>query len=91
MVIVWTPRARREFRSLIAYTEKRSPQGASRIASRILKRVDDLLLFSDQGVDVGRGLQRLEVTKTPYLLFYRVKGDAVVVIGIVHGRRKRRS
>lgn len=75
----------------MAYIEKRSPNGASRVARRILKRVEDLSVFAEQGVPVGRDTRRLDVGQTPYLVFYRIKADRVIVIGIVHGRRKRRS
>ncbi|MCR6644081.1 MAG: type II toxin-antitoxin system RelE/ParE family toxin [Terricaulis sp.] len=91
MVITWSPRATREFRAIVSYLEKRSRAGASRVTSRILKRVDDLLLIPEQGAPVGRGTRRLEVTRTPYLVFYRVMDDEIVLIGIVHGKRRRRA
>jgi plasmid stabilization system protein ParE len=90
MVIDWSPRARREFARLVSRTEQHSPKGAARIASRILERVDDLLTLADQGTPVGRNVRRLDVTRTPYLVFYRVKNETITVIGIVHGRQRRR-
>jgi plasmid stabilization system protein ParE len=91
VVIKWSPRAEREFRALVHFLELRSHAGASRVASRILKRVDDLLLIPEQGVPVGRGTRRLEVTRTPYLIFYRVKNGEVIVIGVVHAKQRRRA
>lgn len=90
-MIEWSHRARAELQSLVAYTKKRSPRGAARTMQRILKRVDDLNQFPEQGTAVGRGTYRLGVAQTPYLIFYRLKGGKIIVIGIVHGRRKRRS
>lgn len=62
-----------------------------RIANHLLKRIEDLRQFPMQGVASPRGLYRLDVAQTPYLVFYRVRAQAITIIGIVHGRRKRRS
>ncbi|HRE43352.1 MAG TPA: type II toxin-antitoxin system RelE/ParE family toxin [Terricaulis sp.] len=91
MVITWSPRAAREFRAIVTYLSARSRSGASRVTSRILKRIDDLLLIPEQGAPIGRGARRLEVTRTPYLIFYRIMNDEIVLIGIVHGKRRRRT
>ena len=91
MVIIWSERAKRDFDSLVAYTLNRSPQGAKRIATRILKRVDDLMSMPHQGSLLPKDLRRLEISGTPYLLIFRVRGDAVHLVTILHGRRNRRS
>lgn len=91
MVIIWSERAKRDFDSLVAYTRKHSPRGAERMVTRILKRIDDLASMPHQGSLLPKNLRRLEITKTPYLLIFRVRGDAIHLLTILHGRRNRRS
>jgi toxin ParE1/3/4 len=69
-----------------------SPRGAARIGSRIRKRADDLAQFPFQGTKSRRAdLFQLYVAKTPYILIYRVKGEEVHIITIVHTSQRRRS
>jgi toxin ParE1/3/4 len=91
MVIIWSARARRDYDALIAYTNQHSPRGAKRIAARIQKRIDDLIMMPHQGSLLPKNLRRLEITETPYLLIFRADADAVRLVRILHGRRNRRS
>ena len=91
MVIIWSARARRDFDRLVASTAAHSPKGAKRISTRILNRIADLEEMPFQGSLLPRNLRRLEVTRTPYLLIFRVDRDAVRLVRILHGRRGRRS
>lgn len=90
-MIVWSARAKRDFDALCAYTAAESPKGAKRIASRILKRIDDLATMPLQGSLLPKGLRRLDITRTPYLLIFRVDDDAIRLVRILHGKRNRRS
>lgn len=91
MVIIWSERAKRDFDALVAYTRKHSPRGAERISTRIHKRIADLLSIPHQGSLLPKNLRRLEITETPYLLIFRIQGDAIQIVTILHGRRNRRS
>lgn len=91
MVIVWSFRARAEFDQLIDRIKQESPVGARRVAARIEKRVGDLAQFPYQGVRTRRGLFRLDVARTPYLVIYKISGDEIAIVAILHGRRWRRS
>ncbi|HEX5509649.1 MAG TPA: type II toxin-antitoxin system RelE/ParE family toxin [Pseudolabrys sp.] len=63
-------------------------------AKRFVARVDDVIAcvsqFPDafQEVEDRPGVRRVPLLNYPYLLFYRVVGDEVVVVAIVHGARK---
>ena len=90
-MINWSERAKRDLAMLSAYTAKHSPRGARRVVRRILKRIDDLVEMPEQGSLLPKGLRRLEVTQTPYLLIFKLEGDEVRIVRILHGRRNRRS
>lgn len=91
MVIVWSERARREFDQAVAYIKQRSQQGARRTAHRIEKRIDDLLLFPDQGTPARNGLRRLVVTGTRYIVIYSVAPKNITIVAVLHAARRRRS
>ncbi len=68
MVIVWSERAKRDFRTLSIYTARHSPRGAGKISARILKRIADIVEMPEQGSLLPKQLRRLEMTRTPSLV-----------------------
>jgi plasmid stabilization system protein ParE len=38
-----------------------------------------------------RGLRRALVTRFPYAVYFRVEGNTVVVVGVIHGKRHPRA
>jgi plasmid stabilization system protein ParE len=60
-------------------------------SARIDKRVNDLMLFSEQGTAFSRGLRRLDVSKTSCLVLYRIEKQVISIVAVLHGRRNRRS
>jgi plasmid stabilization system protein ParE len=71
------------------YIEAESPQGANRMRERI--RTLFLLLAqhpqAGQATDLP-GVRRLPVSPHPYLIFYRVTDDEVIVQRIRHTSRR---
>jgi len=89
--IRYTKRALNDLARIEAYTKKHSPGGAARIGARLRDRVDDLLQFPDQApVGERRGLRQLFVSRTPYIVIYRVRTD-IEIVTIVHVSQRRRS
>lgn len=85
MRVRFLKRAVQDLIHIEAYTRKESPRGAARIGARIRKRADDLAQFPEQGTASGKaGVRQLYVAKTPYILIYRIKGDEVQIITILH-------
>ena len=74
------------------HTRAHSPRGAARVGARIRKRADDLARFPESGtLSEKTGLRQLYVAKAPYMLIYRVRGNEVQIITILHTSRNRRS
>lgn len=89
MKIRYTKRALRDLLAIETYIEQHSPKGAARIGARIRKRIDDLELFPEQGAPSEKqGVRLLVVTRTPYVVLYRVRKD-VEILTILHGFRRR--
>lgn len=83
-----TKRAVTQIEKALGYIEVESPQGASRLRERI--RDIFLLLaqhpYAGQATDLP-GVRRLFVSPYPYLIFYRVTGDEVIVQRMRHTSR----
>jgi toxin ParE1/3/4 len=66
-----------------------NPAAAGRVVQKILRAVDLL----KQNPALGRagrvaGTRELVVTDTPYIVPYRVRGDAVEILRVFHAARK---
>jgi len=89
MRVAWTVRSSRDLRSIRAYIAQDDPRAAQAVAIRILESVERLSAFPASGRR-GRipNTRELVVTGTPFYLPYRVTGDIVEILGVIHGTRK---
>jgi toxin ParE1/3/4 len=84
--IEWTPPAQADLEEIVRYIAHDDIEAAFRQAERIESAAANLRRYSSMG-RIGRiaGSRELVVAGTPYLLIYRVAGDRVEVLRIVHG------
>jgi toxin ParE1/3/4 len=79
----------RDLVSLRAYIAQDSAFAAERQVERILAVAIKLAQFPESGRPGRRaGTRELVVNQTPYLLPYRVRGDLVEVLRVLHGRQR---
>jgi toxin ParE1/3/4 len=89
MRVVWTARALRDLASLRAYIGQDNPSAADRQVERILAAAARLAEFPETGRPGRRaGTRELVVSRTPYLMPYRVRGEIVEVLRVLHGRQR---
>jgi toxin ParE1/3/4 len=71
------------------YIAEDNPAAAGRVVERILRAVDLLKKNPAMG-RAGRvaGTRELVVAETPYIIPYRVRGDAVEILRVFHAARK---
>jgi toxin ParE1/3/4 len=85
-------RALRDLRRIDEFVRRESPARARDTGERIEKRIADLALFPLQGTQSARrNLRQLYVTRTPYIVIYRVVRREVQIVTIVHASQQRRS
>jgi toxin ParE1/3/4 len=87
MRIRWTEPATRDLIQISDYLEKHASSAvARRIALSIYERVGALAQFPEQG-RTGRksGTRELVLSGLPYLAVYRLNGDAIEILRILHG------
>jgi toxin ParE1/3/4 len=90
MNIVWSPEAIQDLVSLRAYIAQESPAGAKRTVLRVVEVVENLLPDNPHIGRPGRvpGTRELVIPQTPYIVPYRVRGEAVQILRVYHGARR---
>lgn len=89
MRIVWTGAALRDLVAARAYIAMDSPPVAERQVVRVMSAVRSLVRFPDSGRPGRRvGTRELVIGGTPYIVPYRVRGDAIEILRVLHGRRR---
>ncbi|HEY2659828.1 MAG TPA: type II toxin-antitoxin system RelE/ParE family toxin [Caulobacteraceae bacterium] len=89
MRIVWTGPAIGDLRAARDYIALDSPTAAFEQVILVLAAVDGLLPFPPHGRPGRRlGTRELVVGRTPFIVPYRVNGDAIEVLRVLHGRRR---
>ena len=90
MNLSYSPRAVGDLADIADYLVARSPRGALSVESSIRKTIDVIVAFPKAGraLEQRSHVRVMPLGRYPYLLFYTVRGDEVVILHIRHGRRK---
>lgn len=89
MRIRWVRRALVNLAQEAEYIARDDPEAAARTVGRIVSSIDRLAAYPASGRP-GRvpGTRELVVPGTPYLVPYRVRGDAVEILRVLHAARQ---
>ena len=89
MILIWSPTARAHLRHAEAFIAEDNPRAAAKTAEMIIDAVERLRDFPASGRP-GKlpHTRELVVSGTPLFLPYRVKGEAVEFLGVIHEARK---
>ena len=89
MIPVWSPEAIDDLVSVRAYISEDDPAAAQRIALHIIHNVEALLAENPQMGRVGRvpGTRELVIPNTPFIVPYRVQGNAIQILRVFHAAR----
>jgi toxin ParE1/3/4 len=90
MTLIWSPEAIADLAALRAYIEQDNPTAAQRIALHIIHNIETLLPENPEMGRPGRvpGTRELVIPRTPFIVPYRLVGNAIHVLRIFHGARK---
>ena len=90
MRIRYTPHAFRELQDIFAYIDDHSPLGGRNVKSRVHAIIELVASHPHSGRRIGkRGLRRIAVFPYPYLIFYQVAADEIVIQGVRQAARDR--
>ena len=88
MRLRYTLPALADLASILEYIAATSPQGAQRVQRRIRHAVELLLAHPNIGVrTVDPTIRRLTTMPYPYLVFYEISGDEIIVHAVRHSAR----
>jgi toxin ParE1/3/4 len=87
--LIWTENALQDVEAIVAYIGRDSPHYAVLTAERILQTVERLAEFPRSGrvVPEFQDAYLREVFLRQYRIVYRVAGETVTIITVVHGAR----
>jgi plasmid stabilization system protein ParE len=83
--------AKADAASAIAYYNEQEPGLGADFASEVRQTIERILRFPNAWAAVSRRTRRCQVNRFPYGVFYSLKEDVVVVIGVLHGHREPRT
>lgn len=88
MRLEWLPQALNDFDEIIDYIAEDNPVAAIEQGDEIESQVAGLLENRHQGRP-GRvkGTRELVIVRTPYIVAYRVKKEAIQILRVFHGAR----
>ncbi|WP_306840068.1 type II toxin-antitoxin system RelE/ParE family toxin [Neorhizobium huautlense] len=89
MTVRFTDRSSIQIDKALTYVSERSPSGAERIAIRISEAIELLANQPRAGQRTSRqSTRRLVMSPYPYVIFYRLDGEDVVVTRFRHTSRR---
>jgi toxin ParE1/3/4 len=86
--VVWLPRALADRDAQIDYIARDSPKAAIGQGDRIESQIETLSAYPEMGRE-GRvaGTRELVVSRTPFIVVYRVRAGRVEILRVLHGAR----
>lgn len=88
MKLRYTLPALADLDSILTYIAEASPQGAGRVQKRLQDVIGLLLVHPEIGLRTDDpDIRRLTATPYPFLIFYEVGSEEIVIHAIRHGAR----
>jgi addiction module RelE/StbE family toxin len=89
MRLVWTEPAIQDLIVARAFIAQDNPSAADRQIERVVAAVANLIIVPEMG-RVGRclGTRELAISRTPYIVAYRVGRETIDILRVMHERRR---
>ncbi len=86
MILNWTELAQKDKNGYVEYIAQDNILAAIRVGDEIERQVEMLLQHPKLG-RAGRvkGTRELVITGTPYIVGYRIRGDYIDILRVLHG------
>lgn len=91
MRILWTDEALADLEGIVVYyTLEASPRTAATVEKRIIGEIESLPPFAERIRESDRipGTRELVISKLPFVVFVEIRAKEIIVLNIVHTRRK---
>ena len=89
MKVRYTATALIELDEIFAYLSKHNPAAAKRVVARVEQTIQTLATFPEVAQESDeRGTRRMPVGRYPFIVFYAVEADEIVILHVRHGARR---
>lgn len=90
MTVFWTNNAKRELRAVHDYIAQNSSRYAQGLVDRITRKTEQLSAMPHLGAEVPeyKDATIRELSEQSYRIIYRVRGDQVEILSVVHAARQ---
>jgi addiction module RelE/StbE family toxin len=89
MRIAWSQAAVFDLAAARAYIARDNPPAADKQVERVVAAIAGLLQFPEIGRPGRRAETReLVVSRTPYVVAYRLRRDVIEILRVMHGRQR---
>lgn len=89
MRIRYTETALVEVDEIFAYVAQRNPAAAARVVARIERTIKNLSDFPEMAQEADEpGVRRIPAGHYPFIVFYTIEADEVVILHVRHGARR---
>ena len=90
MKIRWSRLALAELNTILSDLDAKNPTAAQRFEFRVRQIAQRVERFPEafQEVEDRPGIRRVPLVRYPYLIFYTLSDNEVIVLRVVHGARK---
>lgn len=88
MKVEWSPEAEDDLMEQFGYIAADNIEAANRVREEIFNQTDMLADFPEMGrLGRIRGTRELVIKGRPYIVGYRVAGNSVTILRVLHGAR----
>jgi toxin ParE1/3/4 len=89
MWLTWTEPALRDLAAARGYIAQENPASAKPQVSKIVERIEMLRRLPESGRPGRRpGTRELVVSGTPFVVPYRIRGENIEILRVLHHRRR---
>ncbi|WP_437994134.1 type II toxin-antitoxin system RelE/ParE family toxin [Sorangium sp. So ce145] len=86
--VVLATEAEREAREAFLWYAARDPRVADRFEAQVLTVFSRIAEAPEQGLEIEPGIRRMLLHRFPYGLLYAVEPDRLIVLAVMHLRRR---
>jgi toxin ParE1/3/4 len=88
-MVRFTPRAAADLVGILTYLERRSPEGARRVAASLRRTLEIVASHPQSGASTRQPQLFVKITPNyPYKIFYRVNEHSIDILHIRHSTRR---
>ena len=90
MNFTWSNYALQDLNDIYSFIAEEDHITASNVVNKIIENAENILKIFPFGGKKGRvaGTRELVLTKTSYVIVYRVNESSLIIVAVLHGRRE---